>query len=250
MAILVGNRHLRLKVMLRDPKLWVNLILNVIGVRLRSMGTHFDHNRYIIRIFILGVFYRSLWSHAKVSDPLYTGVPKIFFRKLLFEFVVSNPFHVLEVGKKIKSKFFNLSPLPTLSYQSKECNDYQGTVFQILAVVYQCTILTYQIMPKTDLYTVPCSYCTNGTPVTAQEDTQFIFWWCLKPLLISKDISPSKNSWFWLFFFFFFFSFLNFSKLGPISEGFSTSEMADFARFFIFYFFIIFLPFLWNETIS
>ena len=115
MAILAGNRYLRLKVMLRGPKLWVNLILNVIGVRLRSTGTHFDYNRYIIRIFIFWVFYRSLWSHAKVSDPLYTGVPKIFFRKLLFEFVVSNPFHVLEVRKKIKSKFFNLSPLPTPS---------------------------------------------------------------------------------------------------------------------------------------
>ena len=84
MAILAGNRHLRLKVMLRGPKLGVNLILNVTGVHLRSTGTHFDHNRYIIRIFILGVFYRSLWSHAKVSDPLYNWVPKIFFRKLLF----------------------------------------------------------------------------------------------------------------------------------------------------------------------
>ena len=83
MTILAGNRHLRLKVMLRGPKLWVNLILNVIGVRLRSTGTHFDHNRYIIRTFIFGVFYRSLWSHAKVSDPLYRGVLKIFFRKLL-----------------------------------------------------------------------------------------------------------------------------------------------------------------------
>ena len=65
------NRHLRLKLMLKGPKLSFNLILNAIGVRLRSTGTHFDHNRYIIRIFIFGVFYRSLWSHAKVSDPLY-----------------------------------------------------------------------------------------------------------------------------------------------------------------------------------
>ena len=113
MAIFAGNRHLRLKVMLRGPKLWVNLILNVIGVHLRSTGTHFDHNRYIIRIFILGIFCRSLWSRAKVLDPLYTGVPKIFFRKLLFEFVVSNLFHVLQVGKEIKSKFPKLSPLPS-----------------------------------------------------------------------------------------------------------------------------------------
>ena len=40
MAILAGNRHLRLKVMLRGPKLGVNLILNATGVRLRSTGTH------------------------------------------------------------------------------------------------------------------------------------------------------------------------------------------------------------------
>ena len=113
MAILAENRHLRLKLMLRGPKLWVNLILNVILVRLRLIGTHFDHNRYIIRIFIFWFFYRSLWSHAKVLDPLYRGVPEFCFHKLLFKFVVSNPFQVLEVGKKVKSKFFNLSPLPT-----------------------------------------------------------------------------------------------------------------------------------------
>ena len=112
MTILAGNRRLRLKEMLRDPKFWVKLILNVIGVRLRSIGTHFDHNRCIIRIFIFGVFYRSPWSHAKVSDPLYRGFRIYFFRKLLFEFVVSNPY-VLEVGEKIKSKFPNISPLPT-----------------------------------------------------------------------------------------------------------------------------------------
>ena len=43
--------------MLRGPKLWVNSILNVIGVRLRFIGTHFDHNRYIIRIFIFFFFF-------------------------------------------------------------------------------------------------------------------------------------------------------------------------------------------------
>ena len=65
----------------------------------------------------LGVFYRSLWSHAKVLDPLYRGVPKIFFRKLVFWFVVSNPLNHddLGVGKKIKSKFSNLSPLTIIT---------------------------------------------------------------------------------------------------------------------------------------
>ena len=84
MAILAENRHLRLKVMLRGPKMWVNLILDVILVRLRLIGTHFGHNRYIIRIFIFWFFYRSLWSHAKVSDPPYRGVPEFCFHKLLF----------------------------------------------------------------------------------------------------------------------------------------------------------------------
>ena len=37
MAILAENRCLRLKVMLRGPKLWVNLILNVIAIHLRSL---------------------------------------------------------------------------------------------------------------------------------------------------------------------------------------------------------------------
>ena len=115
MAILAGNRHLRLKVMLRGPKLWVNLILNAIGDHLRFTGTQFDHNRYIIRIFIFWFFYRSLWSHAKVSDPLYRGVPKILFRKFLFLFVVSNPFHVLEVGKTLNQNFSIYHPSQILS---------------------------------------------------------------------------------------------------------------------------------------
>ena len=110
MAILTENRRLRLKGMLRGPKLWVSLILNVIGVRLRFIGTHFDHNRYIIRILIFWFFCRSLWSHAKVADPLYRGFQNVFSHKLLFQFGVSNPFNVLEVGK---TKFSNLSPLPT-----------------------------------------------------------------------------------------------------------------------------------------
>ena len=78
--------------MLRGPKLGVNLILNAIGVRLRSTGTHFDHNRYIIRIFILGVFYRSLWSHAKVSDPPVQGCSEsIFFVKYNFNLLLVTP---------------------------------------------------------------------------------------------------------------------------------------------------------------
>ena len=51
----------------------------------------------------------------------------------------------------------------------------------------------------------------------------------LKPLPISKDFSPSKNSWFNSFFF-----SKNFRKLGAISKGFSTSKMADFSILAIF----------------
>ena len=79
MAILAEKRRLRLKVMLRSPTLWVNLVLSVIGIRLRLIGTHFDHNRYIIKIFIFWFFYRSLWSHAKVLDPPYRGFQNLFF---------------------------------------------------------------------------------------------------------------------------------------------------------------------------
>ena len=127
MVILAGNRHLSLKVMLRGSKVWVNLIFTVIGVRLSFTGKHFDRNRYITRIFIFGAFffYRSLWSHAKVLDPS-QGVPKYFFRKLLFYFVVSNPVHILEVGKKIKSKLSNLSPLPTPRRNNRLSSNHQN----------------------------------------------------------------------------------------------------------------------------
>ena len=120
MPILAENSRLRLKVMLRGPKLWVNLILNVIGVRLRFIGTHLDHNRYIIRIFIfVFFFYRSLWSHTKVSDPPppCRGVQNFVF--IHYYIVVSNPINVLEVGKKSISKFSNLSPLPTWGIELK-----------------------------------------------------------------------------------------------------------------------------------
>ena len=79
------NRHLRLKVMLRSPKLWVNLILNVIGVRLRFTGTHFDHNRYIIRIFFFFCWFSigSYGAMQKFQTPVQGG-SRIFFHKLSF----------------------------------------------------------------------------------------------------------------------------------------------------------------------
>ena len=87
MAIVAGNRHLGLQVMRRGSKLWVNLILNVIGVHLRFTGTHFYHNRYIIRIFIFVFFFSILGPYGamqKFRTPCTGGVPKIFVRKLLF----------------------------------------------------------------------------------------------------------------------------------------------------------------------
>ena len=58
----------------RGTKLSVNLILNVIEVRFRFIGTHFDHNQNIIKILIFCLSHRSLWGHVKVSDPPYRGV--------------------------------------------------------------------------------------------------------------------------------------------------------------------------------
>ena len=46
----------------------------------------------------------------------------------------------------------------------------------------------------------------------------------LKSLPISKDFSPSKNGLFEVF-------FQNFSKLGPITKGFSASKIIDFTIF-------------------
>ena len=54
-------------------------------------------------------------EQCKNFGPPVQGGFRIFFHELLFQFVVSNLFHVLEVGKKVKSKFSNLSPLPTNS---------------------------------------------------------------------------------------------------------------------------------------
>ena len=77
--------------MLRGPKLWVNLILNVIGAHLRSTGTHVDRNRYIIKIFIFWFFYKSLWSHAKVRTPCTVGFQKYFFVNYYFNLLLVTP---------------------------------------------------------------------------------------------------------------------------------------------------------------
>ena len=79
MAILAENRRLRLKVMLRGPKLRVNLILNVIGVRLRFIGTHFDHNRFIIRIFIFGFSVGPYAAMQKFWTPPYREFTEFMF---------------------------------------------------------------------------------------------------------------------------------------------------------------------------
>ena len=50
------NMLLRLEAVVRGAKLSVNLSLNVIEVHFRFTGTHFDHNRNIINIFIFCLF--------------------------------------------------------------------------------------------------------------------------------------------------------------------------------------------------
>ena len=75
------------------------------------------------------------------------------FNKLLFEFVVSNPFHVLEVWTKIKSKFSNLSPLPNSSTPDRTLHKYQkvGNLWNIfLAKIVKSTIVLVSI--ATDIW--------------------------------------------------------------------------------------------------
>ena len=40
----------------------------------RFIGTHFDRNQNIIKIFIFGLSHRSLSGYVQISDPLYRGV--------------------------------------------------------------------------------------------------------------------------------------------------------------------------------
>ena len=92
MATLAENRHLRLKVMLRGPKLWINLILNVIGVRLRFIGTHFDHNRYIIRIFIFWFSIGPYGAMQKFWTPCTGGFQIFVFIKYHSNWLLVTPF--------------------------------------------------------------------------------------------------------------------------------------------------------------
>ena len=127
--------------MLRGPKLWVNLILNVIGARLRSTGTHFDHNRYIIRIFIFQVFYRSLWSHAKVLDPLYRGFRKYFFVNYYFNLLLVTPSMFYKWGKKLNQNF----PIYHSSLPQAPCTGYTTmTVFWVSRLLQAFLEVSFQ----------------------------------------------------------------------------------------------------------
>ena len=151
MTILAENWRLRLKVMLRGPKLLVNSILNAIGVCLRSIGTHFDHNRYIIRIFIFLFFvfwfcfvlflffYTSLWSNAKVSDPLYRGFPDFLFINVNFNLLLVTPslfFFFFFFGKKLNQNFpiYHPSLLLEPSRVVTRCQLYTVTLFVLKSV--------------------------------------------------------------------------------------------------------------------
>ena len=100
MAILAENICLRLKVMLRGSKLWVNLTLDVTGVLFRFIGTHFDHNLYIIRILIFFFFpIGPHWAMQKFWTPPKGG--SIFFIDYYLSLLFVTPFNVLEVGRKL-----------------------------------------------------------------------------------------------------------------------------------------------------
>ena len=73
------------------------------------------------------------------------GVPEFLFHKLLFWFVVSNPFSVLEVGKKKKSKFFNLSPPPNLSDFKGNCTSNQNWAYFVRYLKIISTVLKNDI---------------------------------------------------------------------------------------------------------
>ena len=77
--------------MLRGPKLCVKLILNVIGVRLRSTGTHFDHNRYIIRIFIFWFSIGPYGAMQKFRTPCTGGFRIYFFVNYYFNLLLVTP---------------------------------------------------------------------------------------------------------------------------------------------------------------
>ena len=67
--------------------------------------------------FLIYLIYRSQWAMQKFRTNRTWGSRIFFFQKLLFWFVVSSPFNGLEAAKKTKSKFSNLSPLPTQRYE-------------------------------------------------------------------------------------------------------------------------------------
>ena len=85
MAILAENRHLRLKMMLRGPKLWVNLILNVIGVRLRFIGTQ---SEFLVFGFSIGPYgaMQKFWT-----PPPYRGVPEFVSINYYFNLMLVTP---------------------------------------------------------------------------------------------------------------------------------------------------------------
>ena len=108
---------LRFKVVVSSTKLPVDLILHVIEVHFRFIGTHFYHNQNTIKIFIFCLSHRSLWGYIEVSDPhppSCTGgllwLDNNFFWHPCHHTVL---IHNLRVGKNEKLWFCYLSPLPS-----------------------------------------------------------------------------------------------------------------------------------------
>ena len=93
------------------------LNFNVIGVGLRFIGTHFDHNQYIIRIFIF-CFY--IDSYGAMQSFLLQGGSRNFFSKIII-FVGSEPFNVLEVGGKKLNQNFTIYHPSLFEEAATEC---------------------------------------------------------------------------------------------------------------------------------
>ena len=62
---------MRLEAVARGTKLSVNLVLNVMEVSFKFIGTHFDHNQNIniFFLFFALISHRALWGYAQFSDP-------------------------------------------------------------------------------------------------------------------------------------------------------------------------------------
>ena len=101
---------LRLKTVVRGTKLPINLVLNVIEVRFRFIGTHFDHNQNIIKIFIFFPFPQVHMGLCTSFGPPYRGVAVTWYNFFWHPWHHTILIHNLRVGKNKSSDFVIYHP--------------------------------------------------------------------------------------------------------------------------------------------